>query len=146
METTDREPRAADDQRHGPDVGPGGPLRPDDLQPHEGLRYLARLFKGLALLLVMLLIAEVAIGLIEHGTASMLTLMTTATRLVVFAGLLWGIGDIAVLLIESNHDLRASRILLARLLGALGQDSAAAGQDAGPPDTAAPTPKDDLAR
>jgi len=127
-------------------AGPGGPLRPDDLQPHEGLRYLARLFKGLAVLLVMLLVAELVIGLMEHGTAALLTLMTTATRLVVFAGLLWGAGDIAVLLVESNHDLRASRILLARLLGAVGQEPehrAPAGMQADPAPDPAPTPRDD---
>ncbi len=117
--------------RRQEEVGPGGPLRPDDLQPHEGLRYVARLFKGLAILLVMLLVAELVIGFTEHGTAALLTLMTTATRLVVFAGLLWGIGDIAVLLVESNHDLRASRILLARLLGAVQNGDATT--SAGPP-------------
>jgi hypothetical protein len=44
-------------------------------------------------------------------------LLVEATRLIVFAGFLWAAGDIAVLLIESNHDLRASRILLGRLNG-----------------------------
>jgi hypothetical protein len=126
--------------RREEEVGPGGPLRPDDLAPHEGLRYLARLFKALAILLVMLLVAEIVIGLIEHGSAALVTLMTTATRLVVFAGLLWGVGDIAVLLVESNHDLRASRILLARLLGAVQGPPAAAAQPAPPPAPPPPPP------
>jgi hypothetical protein len=92
-------------------------VRDDDLEPHEGLRYIAKLFKALALLLVFMLIAEVIIGLRQDGMAALGTIMVEATRLIVFAGFLWGVGDLAVLLIESNHDLRASRILLGRLNG-----------------------------
>jgi hypothetical protein len=36
------------------------------------------------------------------------------SRLVVLAGLLWGIGDLAILLIDVGHDVRATRILLGR--------------------------------
>jgi hypothetical protein len=92
-----------------------GRVREEDLEPHAGLRYIAKLFKVLALLLVVMLIAEVIIGLQQEGTAALGTLLIEATRLIVFAGFLWGAGDIATLLIESNHDLRATRILLGRL-------------------------------
>ncbi|MGH7480532.1 MAG: hypothetical protein ACRELV_00125 [Longimicrobiales bacterium] len=91
-------------------------LREDDLEPHEGLRYIARLFKVLSVLLILLLIGEVVIGLMQEGRSAAVFLMIEATRLIVFAGLLWGAGDIALLLIESNHDLRATRILAARLV------------------------------
>ena len=37
-----------------------------------------------------------------------------ASRLIVLAGLLWGVGDLAILLIDVGHDVRAARILLAR--------------------------------
>jgi hypothetical protein len=90
-------------------------VREEDLEPHAGLRYIARLFKVLALLLVVMLIAEVIIGLQQEGTAALGTLLIEATRLIVFAGFLWGAGDIAMMLIESNHDLRATRILVGRL-------------------------------
>jgi hypothetical protein len=106
------------DNRRGGEPGsvlPDARVREDDLEPHEGLRYIARLFKALALLLVFMLIAEVVIGLQQDGTAALGTLLVEATRLIVFAGFLWAAGDMAVLLIESNHDLRASRILLGRL-------------------------------
>ena len=96
---------------------PVAQVRDEDLEPHEGLRYIAKLFKALALLLVFMLIAEMIIGLRQDGTAALGTLLVEATRLVVFAGFLWGVGDIAVMLIESNHDLRAARILLGRLNG-----------------------------
>lgn len=100
---------------------PGARVREDDLEPHEGLRYIAKLFKALALLLIFMLIAEMIIGLQQDGTAALGVLLIEATRLVVFAGFLWAAGDLAVMLIESNHDLRASRILLGRLNGRLQQ-------------------------
>jgi hypothetical protein len=92
-------------------------VRDEDLEPHEGLRYVAKLFKALALLLMFMLIAEIIIGLQQDGTAAIGNLLVEATRLIVFAGFLWGAGDMAMMLIESNHDLRASRILLGRLNG-----------------------------
>jgi hypothetical protein len=92
-------------------------VRDEDLEPHAGLRYIARLFKVMAILLLLLLIAELVIGVAAEGGAAIPTLMVEATRLIVFAGLLWGLGDMALMLIESNHDLRATRILVGRLNG-----------------------------
>ena len=92
-------------------------VRDEDLEPHEGLRYIARLFKVLAILLILLLIGEIILGLVNRGNEAIPTLMVEATRIIVFAGLLWGAGDIALMLIESNHDLRATRILVGRLNG-----------------------------
>jgi hypothetical protein len=90
-------------------------VRTEDLEPHEGLRYIARLFKVLSALLILLLIGEVIIGLVQLGAEAIPTLLVEATRLIVFAAFLWGAGDIALMLIESNHDLRATRILMGRL-------------------------------
>lgn len=92
-------------------------VRDEDLRPHEGLRYIARLFKVLSILLVLLLVSEVIIGVVRMGAEAIPTLLIEATRLIVFAGFLWGAGDLALMLIESNHDLRAARILLGRLNG-----------------------------
>lgn len=97
---------------------PGPPesrVRDADLEPHAGLRYIARLFKILAILLALLLIAEVVMGLMQQGASALPALLVEATRLVVFAALLWAAGDVALMFIESNHDLRAMRILLGRL-------------------------------
>jgi hypothetical protein len=108
--------------RDGEDhLPPAARVRDEDLEPFAALRYIARLFKALAILLLLLLVAEVAIGLMEAGTAALVNLLVEATRLLVFAGFLWGAGDIAVMLIETNHDLRATRILVSRLNGRLGQ-------------------------
>ena len=62
-----------------------------------------------------LTLAEIVIGLTQQGSAAIGTLLVEATRTIVFGGLLWGIGDIALMLIESNHDLRATRILVGRV-------------------------------
>jgi hypothetical protein len=107
------------DKRRGIDESYDGPaesrVREEDLEPHAGLRYVARLFKVLAILLGIMLIAEIIIGLTQQGSESIGTLLVEATRTIVFGGLLWGIGDIALMLIESNHDLRATRILVGRM-------------------------------
>lgn len=90
-------------------------VRDEDLEPHAGLRYVARLFKLLAILLILLLIGEIVINLARRGGEAVPFLLVEATRLIVFAGLLWGAADIALMLIESNHDLRATRILVGRM-------------------------------
>jgi hypothetical protein len=92
-------------------------VREEDLEPHEGLRYIARLFKMLSVLLILMLIFEIFIGLSQQGSTAIPTLIVEATRLIVFAAFLWGAGDLALMFIESNHDLRAARILMGRLNG-----------------------------
>ena len=94
---------------------PGTRVRAADLEPHAGLRYIASLFKVLAVLLVLLLVAEIVIGLVQQGAAALPTLLVEATRLVVFAALLWAAGDVALIVIDANHDLRALRILVGRI-------------------------------
>jgi hypothetical protein len=90
-------------------------VREEDMEPHAGLRYIARLFKVLAVLLMLLLVGEIVMGLVQDGTSAIGTLLIQGTRLIVFAAFLWASGDLALMLIESNHDLRATRILLGRL-------------------------------
>lgn len=90
-------------------------VRDEDLEPHAGLRYIARMFKILSILLILLLIAEIVMGLLQQGQSAIPQLLVEATRLIVFAGLLWGAADMGLMLIESNHDLRATRILVGRL-------------------------------
>ena len=92
-----------------------GELMHEILEPHASLRYIARLFKALAVLLLILLVAELVMGLIQQGQQAIPVLMVEATRLVVFAGVLWGLGDMALMLIESNHDLRATRLMVWQL-------------------------------
>ncbi|WP_148306384.1 hypothetical protein [Gemmatirosa kalamazoonensis] len=90
-------------------------VRASDVEPYTGLGYLSKLFRLIAIFLVLLLVLEVVTGLYQQGRDALATLLTEASRLVVLAGLLWGVGDLANLLIDVGHDVRAARILLGRL-------------------------------
>lgn len=98
-------------------------VRDEDLQPYVTLRYIARLFKILAVLMVIMLIGEVITGFVTEGTGALMTLIGEATKLLVIAGLMWGGGDITVLLIDAGHDLRVARILLGRINNALNHEA-----------------------
>ena len=89
-------------------------VRASDIEPYIGLRYLSKLFRFMAIILVLLLVAEVITGLMNQGRAAIPTLLGEMSRLIVLAGLLWGTGDLAILLIDVGHDVRAARILLGR--------------------------------
>ena len=89
-------------------------VRDSDLEPYVGLGYLSKLFRFIAVFLAILLVAEIATGLVAQGRAAIPTLLAEASRLIVLAGLLWGAGDLAILLIDVGHDVRAARILLGR--------------------------------
>ena len=99
-------------RRHDPDAMTH--VRASDIEPYIGLRYLSKLFRFMAIILVLLLVAEVVTGLVNQGRAAIPTLLGEMSRLIVLAGLLWGTGDLAILLIDVGHDVRASRILLGR--------------------------------
>ena len=94
-------------------------VRDQDLEPYVTLRYIARLFKVLAILMVIMLIGEVVTGLLTEGGAALMTLIGEATKLLVISGLMWGGGDITILMIDAGHDLRVARILLGRINAAL---------------------------
>ena len=88
---------------------------PDILEPHASLRYVGKLFKALAVGLFLLLVAEIAIGVSQDGVDALPLLLLEVAQLLLFTGLMWGGGDLAYLVIETNHDIRASRVLLWQL-------------------------------
>jgi hypothetical protein len=90
-------------------------VREHDLEPYVTLRYIARLFKVLAVLMVIMLIGEVVAGLSAEAGEALPTLIGEITQMLVLAGLMWGGGDVTLLFIDAGHDLRVARILLGRI-------------------------------
>ena len=90
-------------------------VRTADLEPYMTLRYIAKLFKVLAALMLVLLIGEIVLGLTAQGSMSLPDLIAEITRMLVLAGLLWSLGDLTLLIIDAGHDLRVVRILLGRI-------------------------------
>jgi ribosomal protein L32 len=97
-------------------------VRDEDLEPYVTLRYIARLFKILAILLIVMMFGEVITGLLADWRHALLTLIGESTRMLVTAGFLWAGGDITILLIDAGHDLRVARILLGRINASLRQE------------------------
>jgi hypothetical protein len=83
----------------------------------------------IAVVIVLLLVAEVVTGVVRDGSEALITLLAEASRLIVLAGLLWGAGDLAILLIDMGHDVRAARILVARQTAHLAAQHPAAAND-----------------
>ena len=110
-------------------------VRATDLEPYVGLRYLSKLFRLIAVILLLLLVAEIITGLTTQGSAAIPTLLGEASRLIVLAGALWGVGDLAVLMVDVGHDVRAVRVYLSRLTYIPG----GADRDRGGPDRNAPS-------
>ena len=90
-------------------------VRTEDLEPYVTLRYIARLFKVLAILVTVANIGEIILGFMAQGGEALPSLIGGVVQLLVIAGLMWAGGDIAVLLIDLGHDIRVSRILLGRI-------------------------------
>jgi hypothetical protein len=90
-------------------------VREEDIEQVKGIRFIAYLFRGMAVLLLVLMVIRVMTELSGAVPASPGVVFAEAVRLVIFAGLLWGVGDLAVLWVKSHYDIRASRILLARM-------------------------------
>src|SRR5437773_2762558 len=84
------------------------PVRDADIEPSTGLHWVAKLCRVMSGLLVLLMVVQLFLGLTSTVEISYGVLMAEALRLVIFAGLLWGAGDLADLFVRSHCDLRAS--------------------------------------
>lgn len=92
----------------------GVEVREDDLNPQPGLHFVAILFRALAVLLLVLMVVQLALGLGDPAPGQTGVVLGQAVRLLVFAGLLWAAGDLSMIWIQTHYDVRAARILLAR--------------------------------
>jgi hypothetical protein len=93
----------------------GVPVREDDIESTGGIHWVAGLFRVLSVVLLLLMIVQVALGVSGTVGISYGVLVGEAIRLTIYAALLWGGGDLANLFVQSHRDLRATRILVARL-------------------------------
>lgn len=93
-----------------------GTVRRSDIEPYTALRWLGTLFKSAAVFLAVAIIGEFVAGLRFEGTSALPILMGELARTVVLAVVLWGAGDLVRLVITVGNDIRAERILLARLV------------------------------
>ena len=116
METVKDTPDS--DQRHETHDRPsisGVTVREDDIETVKGIRVVVYLFRGMAVLLLLLAAAQVVSAITATVALSIGVVVAEEVRLIIFAGLLWVIGDLAVLWVKSHHDIRATKILVARM-------------------------------
>jgi len=92
-----------------------GAIRAEDTEPYIALQYVARLFKIAAMVVIVALTAEVIAGVALEGAGAVFPLFAEVIRGIVLAAILWGAGDLTILLIDVGHDVRAARVLLGRL-------------------------------
>lgn len=90
-------------------------VRAEDTEPYIGLQYIARLFKIVAMIVIVAIVAEVVAGLMAEGSGAILNLIAEVIQGGVLAAMLWGVGDLTLLFIDVGHDVRAARVLLGRM-------------------------------
>ena len=101
-----------------------GAIRTEDTEPYIGLQYVARLFKIVAMIVIVAIIAEVVAGLIYEGMGAGFNLLAEVIQGGVLAAMLWGAGDLTLLFIDVGHDVRAARVLLGRMSTRMNADAA----------------------
>ncbi|HEX6746253.1 MAG TPA: hypothetical protein VF092_02980 [Longimicrobium sp.] len=102
-------------------------IRAEDTEPYIGLQYVARLFKIVAMVVIVALTAEIVAALVMEGPSALLPLILEILQGAVLAAVLWGASDLTLLFIDVGHDVRAARVLLGRMSARVG-----GGFDAGP--------------
>ena len=95
-------------------------VRAEDTEPYVGLQYVARLFKVVAMVVIVALTAEIVAALVMEGPDALLPLFLELLQGAVLAAVLWGASDLTLLFIDVGHDVRAQRVLLGRMSARLG--------------------------
>ncbi len=118
--TTRQTPRGGGDGGDASMRRDPGSIRAEDTEPYIGLQYVARLFKIVAMIVIVAIIAEVVAGLIYEGMGAGFNLLAEVIQGGVLAAMLWGAGDLTLLFIDVGHDVRAARVLLGRMSARMG--------------------------
>jgi hypothetical protein len=120
-----------------------GAIRAEDTEPYVGLQYVARLFKIVAMVVIVALTAEIVAALAMEGPGALFPLFLEVLQGAVLAALLWGASDLTLLFIDVGHDVRAARVLLGRMSARMNADAAAkAGEGGGGQVRRGPRPGD----
>lgn len=92
------------------------PMRDEDIDPMRGMRIVAILLKTVAVILVLVMLMQIYFSVTDPGGMPVTpgTIMGEAVRLLAFAAFLWGGADLALMLMRSHHETRATRILMQR--------------------------------
>ena len=93
-----------------------GSVRRSDIEPYTALRWVGTLFKSASVFLAIAIAGEFMAGLRFDGMKALPTLTGELARTMVLAVVLWGAGDLVRLLVTLGNDIRAERILMARLV------------------------------
>lgn len=104
-----------------------GAIRAEDTEPYVGLQYVARLFKIVAMVVIVALTAEIVAALAMEGPDALFPLFLEVLQGAVLAALLWGASDLTLLFIDVGHDVRAARVLLGRMSARMNADASKAG-------------------
>ncbi|HYH78705.1 MAG TPA: hypothetical protein VEX86_02890 [Longimicrobium sp.] len=104
-------------------------IRTEDTEPYVGLQYVARLFKVVAMVVIVALTAEIVAAVVMEGLDALLPLFLELLQGAVLAAVLWGASDLTLLFIDVGHDVRASRVLLGRMTARAGASYNAAADD-----------------
>ena len=90
-------------------------IRIEDTEPYLALQYIARMLKGLAVVVLLALVAEIVAGLAVEGRDALIPVLAAGIQSVLLAAGLWGAAGLTGVLIDLGHDIRAERILLGRM-------------------------------
>jgi len=119
-----------------------GAIRAEDTEPYVGLQYVARLFKIVAMVVIVALTAEIVAALAMEGPDALFPLFLEVLQGAVLAALLWGASDLTLLFIDVGHDVRAARVLLGRMSARMNADAAAKAGEGGGQVRRGPRPGD----
>ena len=93
----------------------GVPVRDDDVDSTAGLHWAAILLRVMAGVFFLRMVAQVLFDVTSTADVSNAALFDQTIHFASFSALLWGAGELADLALKAHHDLRATRILMARL-------------------------------
>jgi hypothetical protein len=106
----------------------GVEVREDDLEPTGGLHAATVVVRIAAVVVLLLALFQFGHWWLNRppGGVGVGLLVGDTIRLVVFAALMWAGADLAVIMIKTHYDIRATRILMARqtyMMKVMGMDS-----------------------